>query len=207
MEHRTIAKRCIQVLPGSIILAFGLYNVHALSGVTEGGQLGLTLLLLHWFHISPALSGAVINAICYLIGWKTLGKLFLLYSGIATAGFSVTYYICEQFPPLWPQLAQHPLLASVLGAVFVGVGCGLCVRFGGAPSGDDALAMSLSKRTKLKIEYIYMISDGIILLLSLSYIPFSRIIFSLLTVLLSGKLIGLIERFHFPKNRKGVPTT
>ena len=31
-------------LLGSAILAFGLYNVHALSGVTEGGILGLTLL-------------------------------------------------------------------------------------------------------------------------------------------------------------------
>ena len=34
-------------LLGSAILAFGLYNVHALSGVTEGGILGLTLLLHH----------------------------------------------------------------------------------------------------------------------------------------------------------------
>ena len=34
---------------GSAFLAFGLYNVHALSGVTEGGVLGLTLLLDHWF--------------------------------------------------------------------------------------------------------------------------------------------------------------
>ena len=197
---------CMILLLGTIIQAIGIYNIHSLSNVTEGGVVGLTLLIRHWLGISPAVSSLVLNLGCYIFGWKTLGKLFLLYSGIATAGFSVTYYICEQFPPLWPQLAQHPLLASVLGAVFVGVGCGLCVRFGGAPSGDDALAMSLSKRTKLKIEYIYMISDGIILLLSLSYIPFSRIIFSLLTVLLSGKLIGLIERFHFPKNRKGVPT-
>ena len=206
MDRKAIAKQCLLVLPGSMILAFGLYNVHALSGVTEGGQLGLTLLLLHWFQISPALSGAVINVFCYLIGWKTLGKLFLLYSAVAAGGFSISYYIFEQFPPLWPQLANHPFLAAILGAFFVGIGCGLCIRFGGAPSGDDALAMSLSKKTNFKIEYIYMISDGIILLLSLTYIPLQRIIFSLLTVLLSGKLIGIIQRFHIHKSQKGVST-
>ena len=39
-------RKCVMALLGSAILAFGLYNVHAFSGVTEGGVLGLTLLLL-----------------------------------------------------------------------------------------------------------------------------------------------------------------
>ena len=59
LSPRTVA---VSVL-GSVILAFGLYNVHSFSGVTEGGQLGLVLLLNHWFRISPAISTAVITAI------------------------------------------------------------------------------------------------------------------------------------------------
>ena len=55
-------------LLGSAVLAFGLYHVHSFSGVTEGGQLGLVLLLQHWFCISPAISTAVVNIICYWIG-------------------------------------------------------------------------------------------------------------------------------------------
>ena len=203
MRYHTFLKHCLPLLLGSFILAFGLYNIHSLSGVTEGGQLGLTLLLHRWFHVSPALSGIVINGICYLIGWKTLGRSFLIHSAVAATGFSLTYWVCEHFPPLWPYLADYPLAAALLGAVFVGVGCGLCVRFGGAPSGDDALAMSISKVTKLKIEYIYMISDVTVLLLSLSYIPLRRIGYSLLTVLLSGKLVGFIQRMHLSKKNKG----
>ena len=203
MRYTAMLKRSLIILLGSIVLAFGLYHIHSLSGVTEGGQLGLTLLLHYWFDLSPALTGAVINVACYLIGWRTLGKSFLIYSGIATAGFSISYWIFEQFPPLWPHLADHPLSAALLGAVFVGIGCGLCVRFGAAPTGDDALAMSISQVSKLKIEYVYMISDVTVLLLSLSYIPLRRICFSLLTVLLSGKLVGFIQRIHLPKKNKG----
>ncbi len=197
-----MVKRCLITLLGSCILAFGLCHIHALSGVTEGGQLGLTLLLHHWLHITPAISALVINIICYAAGWKALGKSFLFYSFVAAAGFSGFYRIFEQFPPVFPELAQHPLAAALLGAVFVGLGCGLCVRVGGAPCGDDALAITLSHIFKAKIEYFYMISDITVLLLSLSYIPVQRIGFSLLTVLLSSKLVGIVQRFNFPHGGK-----
>lgn len=186
-------KNCILALLSSALLAFGLYNVHAFSGVTEGGVLGMTLLLEHWFAISPAVSGALMNLGCYMLGWKTLGRDFIACSVAATVGFSTAYWICEQFPPLWPALAGMPLAASIVGAVFVGVGAGLCVRAGGAPSGDDALAMSISHLIKVKIQWVYLVSDLLVLGLSLSYIPLTRIGYSLLSVILSGQIIGWIQ--------------
>ncbi|HJD96645.1 YitT family protein [Mailhella massiliensis] len=188
-------RQCLMNIAGSAILSFGLYHVHSLSGVTEGGILGATLLLQHWFQISPAWSGLVMNAACYLLGWKLMGRDFVLYSLVAGGGFSLFYALFERFPPLWPGLAAQPLAAAVLGALFVGVGVGLCVRAGGAPGGDDALAMSISHLTGWNIRWPYLMSDLIVLALSLSYIPLERIGYSLLTVVLSGQLIGLMQRF------------
>lgn len=179
---------------GSTIQAFGLYHVHSCSGVTEGGVLGLTLLLQHWLKISPAVTGAVFNMICYGIGWRLLGTEFIIYSLVSTAGFCGSYKIIEQFPPLWPELYHMPLLAAVLGALFIGIGVGICVRVGGAPGGDDALAMSISHATGVKIETVYLVSDLLVLGMSLSYIPVKRIGFSLLTVVLSGRIIGIVQR-------------
>lgn len=195
-------KKVGALLLGSAVLSFGLYNIHSLSGVTEGGVLGLTLLLQHWFDISPAVSGFVLNAACYIFGWFVLGKNFVLFSAVAGGGFSVFYAICELFPPIWPQIADYPLLASILGAVFVGVGVGISVRAGGAPGGDDALAMGLSKLTGYNLQAIYLISDITVLLLSLSYIPVRRIAYSLLTVLLSGQIIGIIANGSFKAEDK-----
>lgn len=185
--------RMLTALLGSIILGFGLYNIHSLSGVTEGGVLGLTLLFQHWFSISPAISGFVLNALCYLVGLGTFGKEFLAYSFLASASFSVTYKICEFSGPLWPELASHPLAAAILGAVFVGVSVGLCVRAGGAPTGDDALAMSLSHIAHINIRWVYLVMDLVVLTLSLTYIPFSRISYSLLSVILSGQIVGWMQ--------------
>jgi len=188
------AKRLTLLLAGSAILAFGLYNIHALSGVTEGGTLGMTLLLNYWFHISPAWSSLVMNGICYLIGWRVLGWEFIGCSAVAGGGFSLFYGLCECFPPVCPALAELPLLAAMLGAVFVGVGVGLCVLAGGAPSGDDALAMSLSKKFRWDIRKAYLASDLIVLALSATYIDLKRLALSLLTVMLSGQIIGLVQK-------------
>ena len=190
-------RRALMSLLGSAILAFGLYNVHAFSGVTEGGILGLTLLLEHWLRISPALSSLVLNTACYLFGLKTLGLSFILYSFIAGGGFSVFYAFFERFDPLWPELAHLPLLSAIVGALFVGVGVGLSVRAGGAPGGDDALAMTLGKIWNLPIERIYLFSDLIVLGLSASYLPLANLACSLLSVILSGQLVGLVQRISF----------
>ena len=191
--------RYVTAFLSSAFQAFGMYNIHAVADVTEGGVLGLTLLLEQWLAISPALSGLILNGICYFLGWRTFGKEFIYLSMVAAGGFSVGYGICECFPPLWPEIANMPLLAALLGALFIGIGAGICVRTGGATCGDDALAMSLSKITHIDIQWIYLISDLTVLGLSLSYIPLKKIGYSLLTVILSGQIIGWIQKINVKK--------
>lgn len=185
---------CLAAFLSSAFQAFGIYHVHAQSAITEGGILGLVLLLHHWLHISPAFSGFVLNGLCYLIGFRTLGKNFLGYSAIGAMGFSIGYRIFEQFPPLWSGLSAMPLTAALLGALFVGIGTGICVWAGGAANGDDALAMSFSRLLHMDIRWVYLFTDLSVLLLSLSYIPVQRIVFSLITVVVSGQIIGLMQK-------------
>lgn len=188
------AREVALALAGSLILAFGLYNVHAEADVTEGGVLGLSLFFDKMLGVSPALSALLLNALCYLFGAKVLGRRFILFSAISAGGYSLFYFVFEQFPPLFPTIASYPLVAALTGALFVGVGCGICVRMGGAPSGDDALAMALSHRLRVPISLVYLCSDLVVLALSLLYISPLRILYSLLTVVLSGQIIQIIQK-------------
>ena len=187
-------KTALTLFLASGFQAFGMYHIHATARITEGGIFGALLLLNHWFALSPALTSIVLNGACYLWGWKRLGHTFVLKSLIASAGYSAVYAVCELFPPLWPDIVNHPLLASISGALFIGIGAGICVRMGGATSGDDALAMSIHDMTGIPVERIYLTSDLAVLLLSLSYIPYTRIIWSLLTVIISGQIIGWFQK-------------
>ena len=187
-------QRTALALGGSAILAFGLCHIHAHAEVTEGGVLGAALLLDRMLGISPAISTAVITALCYLLGLRMLGRDFLLYSALAAGGFSVFYALFDLLPPFLAEAAAYPPFSATVGALFVGIGCGLAVRAGGAPTGDDALAMALSHHLHLDIRILYLFTDLLVLGLSLLYIPLSKILWSLLTVILSGQIVGILQK-------------
>lgn len=181
------------ILLGSCILSFGLYNIHEQTNITEGGVLGMILLLQHWFGISPSLSSPIMDVACYLMAWRFLGNSFARYALTASLAFATSHALWEQFPPLLPNLSDYPIVAAVLGALFVGIGVGLVVRIGGACGGDDALALSISHVTNWPIARAYLLTDLVVLVLSLTYIPFTRIFYSLITVSISSPLIGWVQ--------------
>ena len=198
MLQRAEAKKAVirygGLLLGTAILSFGLYNIHSQADITEGGALGLQLLIQHWFGISPSVIGPVVDFMCYLLGWKILGGAFLKNAIVSSISYAFFYSLHEKMGYMLPDLSPHPIFAAVLGGLFVGVGVGLVVRSGGASGGDDALALILNRVTKAKLERCYFITDFVVLMLSLSYIPLGKIACSLLTVSLSSYVIGKIYK-------------
>lgn len=195
MTHWKTALRTYAIMAlGAFILAFGLYNIHVQSGVTEGGILGATLLLRHFLGLSPSISEVILDLLCYLVAFRVLGKGFAKNAIVSTLLYSGFYAILEQFPPLFHDLTDYPWLAAVMGALFVGMGVGLVVGAGGACCGDDALALTISRLTGWDVGRSYLITDLTVLTFSLSYIPVTRLVWSLLSVTLSSGIISLMQR-------------
>ncbi len=189
-------KRILFIIVGSAIFTFGIHNIHSRVDITEGGVIGLMLLIEQFTGLSPAVITPVLDCLCYLIAFKFLGSGFIIISAFSTVVISLFYKLWELLPFMLPDLSRFPLLAAVLGAVFVGIGVGLIIRHGGSSSGDDALALSISKLTKCKLVFAYMFTDFTVLALSLTYIPLKRIAFSLVTVTLSSLLIEVVQKFR-----------
>ena len=185
--------KIVIIMIGTAISSFGVYNIHQLGVVTEGGVLGMILLANHWLGISPSIVTPVLDIACYSLAFKYLGGAFIRLSAVATLSLASFFRLWEQFPRVLPDMTGTPLLAALCGGVFVGLGVGLIVRQGGSGGGDDALALTIARVTKWKIARAYLVTDIIVLALSLSYIPLSRIAFSLVTVTVSSLLIGFIQ--------------
>ncbi|QEK21210.1 YitT family protein [Peptacetobacter hiranonis] len=190
MYDRRSLKDISLILIGSTILAFGVYNFYYLNSITEGGVLGIILLLKNIFGFDVSVAGAILDIALLIMGFKMFGKKFFIYSVGASVGFSVLYDIFETVGPLVPQMGMFT--SAVLGGLSVGIGCGIMMRVGCASGGDDALAMIISKVTSLKLSTVYLITDGIVLLLSVSYIPAVQLVYSIVAVLISGKTIDFI---------------
>ena len=187
------AKVVFSLLLGTAISSFGVYNIHYQTGITEGGVLGLILLINHWTGLPSSIISPVLDFLSYAVAFRFLGKGFLKYSAVATIGLAGFFRLWESFPPMLPDLSGQPLLAALIGGLFIGIGCGLVIRQGGAGSGDDALALTISKITKCRISVAYLATDISVLLLSLTYIPLGRIAYSLITVTISSLLIDVCK--------------
>lgn len=181
------------VILGSSILAFGSYNFNYQNSVTEGGVLGLILLIKNIFDISPSITSLIIDISLFVLGSRFFGKRFLLYSLLSTVTFSTTYKIWESVGFLVPSFTNHMLIASILAGIGVGIGVGLVVRGGGAAGGDDVIALLVSRFSKLKINQVYLITDAIVLIMSLVYLDFKQVFFSIIAVTISGKIISMLH--------------
>lgn len=195
-------KKFLWIFLGAAICTFGIHNIHQQTGITEGGVIGAMLLLEHWLGISPAYITPVLDILCYVLAFRYLGGSFIRISIISTLSVSLFYKVWEQFPHMLPDLSNHPLAAAVLGGLFVGIGVGLIVRQGGSSGGDDALALVISKVTRWRLSFAYLFTDLTVLALSLTYIPITRIAFSVVTVTLSSFLIDQVQNFQFRRPQK-----
>ena len=151
------------------------------------------MLLNHWFGIPSSLATPIIDIVCYALAFRALGRHFLEISAFSTLSMAMFFRFWEHFPPVLPSLADKPLLAALLGALFIGVGVGIVVKNGGSCGGDDALALFIHKVSGWRLSRAYLISDITVLALSLTYIPFKKIFFSLITVTLSSYILEFIQ--------------
>ncbi|MFV0344451.1 MAG: YitT family protein [Anaerocolumna sp.] len=190
-------KRLSIITLGLCISSFGVYNIHQQSNITEGGAIGLILFIHHWTGLSPSIVSPLVDMVCYGIALRFLGWNFLKLSAVSTCILAGFFKLWEQFPPLIPSLLSYPILAAVLGGMFVGIGVGLVVSQGGSSGGDDALALAITKSGKIRISKVYFITDLIVLVFSISYIPLNRIGYSFITVTISSLLVEWMHNlFH-----------
>ena len=186
------------IVLGAGICTFGIHNIHQRTGITEGGIIGLMLLIENWLGTSPAYITPVLDLACYFMAYRMLGSRFIKVSIVSTCSVSLFYKIWERFPPMLPDLSAHPLTAAVLGALFVGIGVGLIVKQGGSSGGDDALALVLSNKLHWRLGRCYLFTDLTVLILSLTYIPVRNILYSLITVTVSSYVIDLVLSYEPP---------
>ena len=83
-------KKVLLLLLGAMICSFGIHNIHQRTNITEGGIIGLMLLIEHWLHVSPAYITPLLDIACYALAFRFLGAVFIKLSIVATlfiAGF------------------------------------------------------------------------------------------------------------------------
>ncbi|RIL94199.1 YitT family protein [Staphylococcus chromogenes] len=191
---RTI-RDIILVIIGSFIFAAGV-NAFVISGdLGEGGVTGLAIILYYAFHISPAWTNFIVNAVLIAVGYKFLSKRSMYLTILATVLISIFLSLTEP----WHVQTDNILVNAIFGGSAVGLGIGIIILAGGTTAGTTILAGIANKYLDVSTPYALLFFDVIVVLISLTVIPLDRVLVTLISLYIGTKVIDFVIEGLNPK--------
>ncbi len=181
------------IVMGAFIMASGFVLFITPYKIVPGGVYGISIVLHHLFGTPVGLIALCFDIPLTLLGIKILGPRF----GIKTVvGFIMTAGFVDFLTYLWgekPLVEGDPLLSSIFGGVFIGLGLGLIFKSKATSGGSDIVAMIISKYTKLPLGQLMIVVDSAIVLVGLIAFQDWKIpLYSLIVIYITGRVIDLV---------------
>jgi uncharacterized membrane-anchored protein YitT (DUF2179 family) len=147
-QLKKIAGECLLISSGCIIFAYGMNAVMVPAKLFSGGLAGIAMII--GYRVPSIDLGQVyllLNVPLIVLGWVTISRRFIAYTGFGIVFFSAVASILKPAPVI----LADPLLAALLGGVICGFGCGLILKSIGSAGGLDILAIYLNRRFGLRV--------------------------------------------------------
>ncbi|AGZ26029.1 MULTISPECIES: YitT family protein [Staphylococcus] len=178
----------ILVVVGSFIFSAGV-NAFIISGnLGEGGVTGLAIVLYYAFHLSPAITNFVVNAILIAVGYKFLSKRSMYLTIVATVLISVFLSLTES----WHVETGNVIVNAVFGGTSVGLGIGVIVLAGGTTAGTTILARIAHKYLDVSTPYALLFFDLIVVVISLTVISLDRALVTVISLYIGTKVMEFV---------------
>ena len=179
----------IMIILGAMLAAYSLDTFLIPKNILDGGVTGISIIISKVFSIPMSLLVILINIPFVYIGYRNLGKNFLIRTMISMLTFSLALNFFESFH----EVTDEILLATIFGGVLLGIGVGLVIRFGACVDGTESVALVISKRTSLSVGQIVMLFNFIIYSIAALTFGIDRALYSVLTYFITFKVIDLVS--------------
>jgi len=181
------------IIIGAFIMASGFVMFITPYKFVPGGVYGISIVI-HWMLGTPV--GLI--ALCFdipltIIGIKVLGPRFGMKTVVgffSTAIFmdTITYFYGSE-----PLVPGDPLLSSIFGGLFIGLGLGLIFKSKATSGGSDIVAMMIGKYTRLPMGQLMIFVDSVIVLIGLVAFQDWKIpLYSLIVIFITGKVVDVV---------------
>lgn len=181
---------------GTAVYAFGLHYFIIPNELMEGGVTGISLLLNYALGLPVSFTTLALNVPLFLLGWKKIGNIAMLYSVLGALTLSFFLWLMELcIGRGWivPFRSEHDFfLATLYAGVTLGIGLGIVFRFGGTTGGTDIIASVLSKARGWSIGQVILAVDVLVIGTSLLYIPKEKVLYTLVAVFVASRAIDFI---------------
>lgn len=174
---------------GTCIAAFALEEFLISNSILDGGINGVSIIINKIIDIRLGILIFVLNIPFLYIGYKNLGKRFLIKSFFSMLLFSLFIEMFEGSV----EVTDDILLAMVYGGVLLGLGVGLIIKFGGCVDGTESVAIVISKNTSLSVGQVVLVFNLVIFSIAGFIFGVDRALYSLLTYFITYKVIDLVN--------------
>lgn len=181
---------------GCFITSLGLYVLKS-SSIVTGGTAGLALSVSYLVPISFSLMFMLINIPFYILSYFKMGRKFTISTIIAVSFVTIFSSI---IPKLFPPLAFHPLVGSVIGGMIIGVGVILLFMNGSSLGGVQILSLTLQKQFNWDMGRTNFICDFIVIVVGLYSIGILRGLYSVVSVLIISIMMSTFKEKILKKN-------
>lgn len=174
---------------GCALAAFSIGGILIPNLILDGGINGISIMLSQVTSVKTSIFIIALNIPFLLLGYKSLGKKFVLKALYAMLVFSGMLYYTETLNIG----IQDKLLATIYGGLVLGLGVGLVIRYGGCLDGTEIAAIILSKKTSFSVGQIVLICNVFIYGTAGFLFGFDRALYSLLTYFITFKVIDFVS--------------
>ncbi len=172
---------------GSLLAAVGLEIFLIPNNIIDGGVVGISIILSYLTKIPLGVFIMCLNIPFLILGYKHIGKTFVISTLFAIISLSGWVTILHPIPGLTEDL----LLASVFGGIILGIGVGLIIRYGGSLDGTEIIAIILDKRTGFSVGEIVMFFNIFILSSAGLVFGWNKAMYSLIAYFIAFKMIDV----------------
>lgn len=186
MKLKTFRKLVIITI-GAILFAAAIEAFLIPNQIIDGGIVGISLLTAHLTGINFGILLIALNLPFLVMGYKYLGKTFVLYTSYAIVVGSISTQLMHGIKPV----TSDPLLAAIFGGIILGVGIGLVIRTGGSLDGTEIVAIMLNKKTPFSVGEMVMFFNVFILGSAGFIFTWESAMYSMLAYYIAFKVIDL----------------
>lgn len=178
----------VQIVLGSLLgaLAYPMFLVP--HHIAPGGLTGIATVFNFLFHWPVGTISLLLNVPLFIIGYRSMGRVFAFRSLIATLLFS---FLIDLLP--MPAVTQNPILAALFGGTLLGVGLGLILRGGATTGGTDMAARMLHSRFQhISVGVILFLIDCVSVVLAGLSIEVEYALYAFICIYVSSKVIDMV---------------
>lgn len=179
----------VMLTVGTIIAAAALECFLIPNTILDGGITGISIIISKLFYLPMSWLILILNIPFIFIGYKNLGKKFLVRTFYSMVCFSIFLSFFSNIVPFTEEI----LLATVFGGALLGLGVGLVIHFGGCVDGTESVAIVVSKKTNFSVGQIVLIFNLMVFGIAGFIFGFDRAMYSLLTYGITFKVIDFVS--------------